>query len=95
MTNNFNSDEFLTLLAMKITSKDINVASPELQIKIKNECFDMLKEYVVGFVEVKYGKKEAIRIKAGFQYKQNIFLKFPNDEKYLQEAYLDFLKQTN
>jgi hypothetical protein len=84
--------DFTNLLVASIIGLGLNDIKPEKRPEIIEKCWQIYTDYVYGFVEQKYGKQEALRIKGHASYDTDLSLKFPQISQYLNEATLAFLE---
>lgn len=83
--------EFLNILSITILGYSLDEIPQSKREYVINECSDIFSEYVTNFVESKYGKIEAIRLKAGQKFPQtNIFNQFTELGEIFDDAYESF-----
>jgi len=82
--------DFVNNLVLSITGLGIDEIPGDQRQTVVTECIDVFREFVIKYIEAKYGAKEATRLKASQQYSDpKIFDKFVGLGDKLKEA-LDF-----
>ena len=82
---------FTDAIVRGITGMAIVEIPEENRSEIITECLDVFKQHVLNYVEIKYGKKDAVRLNAAQKFQTDSFAKFPDLDQKFQEAYQDFI----
>jgi hypothetical protein len=83
--------EIIENLVRAITGMSLLEIPENNQEELIDECLNIFSKHVVDYVQVKYGKKEAIRLQAAQKFQTDSFAKFTHLDEKFKEAYLDFL----
>jgi hypothetical protein len=84
---------FLNTLVMAILGYSINDIPEDKKQSTILECVTIFNEFITSFVEIKYGKVEATRLKAAQNFQDpKIFTKFAELGDIYEEAYTAFTK---
>ncbi len=84
--------DFTNLLVASIIGLGLNDIIPQKRAEIIEKCWQIYTYFNYGYIEQKYGKQEALRIKGHASYDTDLSLKFPQISQYLNEATLAFLQ---
>lgn len=85
--------DFLNSLVSAITGFSLSDYTEELRYDISKKCLKIFFDYVNNFVEEKYGKTQALRLKAIESYSDlNLFNKFPETYNHFTEAFKSFVE---
>lgn len=86
--------EFIDILVQAIIGYPVESIAQENRLEIVGDCVKLFSNYIIEFVEQKYGLKDAIRLKAGQQFAgQNVFSKFAELGSKFDEAYMSFVEE--
>jgi hypothetical protein len=82
---------FLDILSISILGYSLEEIPEEKLEFVMTECSNIFSEYIINYVENRYGKVEAIRLRAGQKFPQsNIFTQFKQLGGIFDEAFLAF-----
>ncbi len=85
-------DEFLNDLVGAITGYTIDQLPESKRDHIVLRCRDIFNNFILDYVEAKYDKKDAVRLKSVQIFEDDdIFNKFPDLENKFQDAYNVFV----
>lgn len=84
--------DFVQALVLAITGFHIEEIPDGKKEEIVKDCVEFFTSYIVAWVEENYDKKDAIRLKVGYETGENIFEKYPDLEQKYDEAYQAFVK---
>ena len=87
-----NLTEFVEALVVAITGFHIKEIPSEKREEIVKDCVEFFTGYIVSWVEENHNKKDAIRLKVGYETGENVFKKYPELEEKYDEAYAAFVK---
>jgi hypothetical protein len=90
-TTKLEVNDFVATLVMAITGVDINTLGEDDSLKLRNDCLDFYMDYVVSFVEKKYGFRDAIRLKTAYETGEDVLATFPELGERYNEAFHAFL----
>jgi len=86
--------DFIDILVQAIIGYPIRNILPEKRLEIVGDCVKLFSNYIIEFVEQKYGLKDAIRLKAGQSFSgQDVFGKFAELGSKFDEAYMSFVEE--
>lgn len=89
-----NAEEFLDNLVKGIVGYSIEEIPIENRAEIITKCVDTFSNYIIEYVKIKYGEKDAIRLEASQKFAgSDIFVKFTELGSKFDEAYNAFLNQ--
>lgn len=87
-----NLKEFVEALVLAITGFHIHEIPQEKREEIIKDCVEFFTGYIVSWVEENHSKKDAIRLKVGYETGENVFLKYPDLEEKYDQAYAAFVE---
>lgn len=84
---------FLNAIVTAITGVDITSLPANIRMQTVGQCVQVFSDYITNYTELKYGKNEAIRLKASQKFSDfSTFQKFKELGGIFDEALADFLQ---
>ena len=83
--------EFLDLLIKAMTGVAIQDIPEEKRKEVVEKCIKIFSDYIINYVEIKFGKKDAVRLRAAQNTNEDMFAKFEDLGEKFDEAYHSFL----
>ena len=83
--------DFLDLLIKAMTGVPVSEIPAEKRQDVVEKCIKIFSDYIINYVEIKFSKKDAVRLKAAQQSNENMFNKFKYLGPKFDEAYHSFL----
>jgi hypothetical protein len=86
------AQEFVENLVTALTGQKISEIPAENQAQIVGECLSIFNDYIIKYVESKFGKKHALRLQSAQKFdSEDVFKKFGDLNEKFEEAYNSFL----
>lgn len=87
-------ETFVETLVTAILGKTIEELPVNQRAAMVQVCLDTFNNYIVNYIQIKYGEKDAIRLKAAQTYSNsNVFNNFAELGPKFDEAYQSFTDQ--
>lgn len=84
--------EFVEALVLAITGFKLEEIPEEKREEIVSDCIELFTKFILEYVEVNYSKKDALRLKAGYETGEDVFTRFPDLKEKYETAYKAFIE---
>ena len=91
MSEIYKDIQFVDNLIVAITGNKISSYKQDFQPKLIQNCLGAYTNYVLKFIQDKYGESDSMRIYAALKYQNDAFAKFPGLQAKYNEANLSFI----
>lgn len=85
-------NEFIEALVLAVTGFYVKEIPEEKRDEIISDCIDLFTKFILEYVEVTFGKKDALRLKAGYETGEDVFSRFSDLKEKYENAYNAFVK---